>query len=77
MAHEHQCHHSSVVSSVHQTLDEMDFERGLWSAALNGETTRIDKLMMQGADVNKEDSSGYSPLVCSATHRSMLICKVC
>ena len=50
-------------SNVSQTLDELDFERGLWSASMNGELDRVKELIKSGRGVNTLDSSGYSPLV--------------
>ena len=62
----HCCEHHAA-SSVCQTLDEMEFERGLWSAALNGEMDRVKKLIADGRDPNGLDSSGYTALVSSGT----------
>ena len=61
----HCCAHHSATSSVCQTLDEMAFERGLWSAALNNEIDRVSKLLADGKDVNGLDSAGYTALVCT------------
>ena len=62
--HDHfNCRSVLTSSGVSQTLDEMDFERGLWSAALNCEVDRVKKLINQGKDVNLPDSSGYLALV--------------
>ena len=58
------CCHAGTMSSVHQTLSEMEFERGLWSASLDGDTDRVDYLISQSSDVNALDSSSYTPLVC-------------
>ena len=57
------CSHTPTVSSVQQTLTEMEFERGLWSASLNGELGRVEHLLSQSCDVNAPDSSSYAPLV--------------
>ena len=56
------CEHAHS-SSVNQTLDEMDFERGVWSAALNGELDKVCKYLNTGGDPNARDSSGYTALV--------------
>ncbi|KAF6214731.1 hypothetical protein GE061_009474 [Apolygus lucorum] len=48
--------------SVTQTLDEMDFERGLWYPAMQGDLAQIDKILAKGVDVNSTDKSGYTPL---------------
>lgn len=60
----HCCHgHQSVAPSVHQTLDEMDFQRGVWSAALDGEVDRVQSYLRDGGDPNVVDSSSYTALV--------------
>ncbi|XP_072180619.1 uncharacterized protein [Diadema setosum] len=56
------CAHLSPTPSVTQTLDEMDWERGLWSAALTGDLTRVKCLISGGCDVNSLDKSGYTAL---------------
>ena len=55
--------HQGAVASVHQTLDELDFERGVWSAALDGELDRVNRYVQNGGDVNAVDSSGYTAIV--------------
>ena len=61
----HQCDHVCQVStsSVCQTLDEMEFERGVWSAAMNGEIQKVDTYLQNGGDANVLDTSGYTALV--------------
>ena len=41
----------------------MDFERGIWQAALDGEVNRVRKLLDKGTDPNSRDGSGYTALV--------------
>ena len=41
----------------------MDFERGIWQAALDGDENRVRKLLDKGADPNLRDGSGYTALV--------------
>lgn len=55
------CSHSSG-SSLSQTLDEMEFERGLWSAALENDCERTKTLLDKGHDPSKPDSAGFTPL---------------
>ena len=69
------CGHQVAVQSVQQSLDEMDFERGVWSAALNAETDRINKYLQGGGDANATDSSGYTALV--STLSKLLRCLHC
>ena len=55
--------HAVVAPSTQQTLNELDFERGIWNAAVNGDTHDLKKKINKGVDVNTKDSSGYSALV--------------
>ena len=41
----------------------MEFERGIWQAALDGDVNRIRKLLDKGTDPNSRDGSGYTALV--------------
>ena len=52
------CECSSKSSSYAQSLNEMDFERGLWQAALDGEAERVRNLLDKGRDVDERDASG-------------------
>ena len=61
--HEHDCGCHVASPSVHQTLDEMEFERGLWSAALSGQVEEVATRLRKGDDVNAKDKSGYTALV--------------
>ena len=51
------------VTSVCQTLDEIDFERGIWSAAVNGDTERVKTILSAGGNPNAPDSSSFTALV--------------
>ena len=53
-------HHKS--SSTGQTLDELDFERGLWSAACDGDLLRCKELLQKGHNPSAPDKSGFTPL---------------
>ncbi len=60
---ERSCSHDKpVAKSVTQTLDEMDFERGIWQAALDGDYSRVKKLLDKGVSPDITDSSGYTAL---------------
>ncbi|XP_057212118.1 ankyrin repeat domain-containing protein 39 [Triplophysa rosa] len=48
--------------SVHQTLDEMEFERGIWSAALDGDLEKVRSFLRKGIDPNLRDQSHYTAL---------------
>jgi hypothetical protein len=46
-----------------QNLDEMDFTRGIWFAAINGEVEEVQKYLDKKSSPDVLDSSGYSALV--------------
>ena len=66
------CSHSSCscinsTPSTQQTLDELDFTRGIWTSALNGCTSEVlNFLDAKGVSPNAPDKSGYTALVGSA-----------
>ncbi|XP_040052051.1 ankyrin repeat domain-containing protein 39 isoform X2 [Gasterosteus aculeatus] len=67
------CSHPVSSPSVYQTLTEMDFERGIWSAAMNGDLDRVQFLVQKGTDPNLRDSTGYTALTSGGAtplHRS-------
>lgn len=41
----------------------MDFERGIWQAALDGNVKRVRLLLDKGWDPDARDGSGYTALV--------------
>ena len=57
------CGCSSKPSSCAQSLTEMDFERGIWQAALDGNVNRVKSLLDKGGDPDARDGSGYTALV--------------
>ncbi|XP_004072588.1 ankyrin repeat domain-containing protein 39 [Oryzias latipes] len=68
--------HSVSSHSVHQTLDEMDFERGIWSAAVDGDLDRVKSFIDKGTDPNLRDSSGYTALHYSSRNGHLAVCKI-
>ena len=46
-----------------QNFDEMDFTRGIWSAAMNGEVDRVQNYLDKKCSPDALDSSGYTALV--------------
>ncbi|KAM9742969.1 ankyrin repeat domain-containing protein 39 isoform 2-T2 [Menidia menidia] len=56
------CSHPVSTPSVQQSLNEMDFERGIWSAAMDGDLDRVKSLIQKGTDPNLRDSAGYTAL---------------
>jgi len=51
-------------SDTRQNLSEMDFERGIWQAAIDGEKERAENLLAKskGAAAVARDASGYTAL---------------
>jgi hypothetical protein len=48
---------------MQQTLDELDFDRGLWGACSRGDLDRVTELLDERKrDPNERDLSGYTPL---------------
>ncbi|KAH0623079.1 hypothetical protein JD844_031008, partial [Phrynosoma platyrhinos] len=60
------CSHQMAVPSVHQTLDEMDFERGIWCAALNGDLEKVKRHVLNHGNPSEPDAFGYTALVCAS-----------
>ncbi|KAJ8310780.1 hypothetical protein KUTeg_012645 [Tegillarca granosa] len=72
----HVCSGHLTSSSVHQTLDELDFERGIWTAALNGDLLDVKKHLDRNSDCDLRDSSGYTALHYSSRNGHKDICEL-
>ncbi|XP_069070499.1 ankyrin repeat domain-containing protein 39 isoform X2 [Pleurodeles waltl] len=72
------CSHSSSVTSqsVYQTLDEMDFERGIWSAAMDGDWRLVKKFIERGTDPSLPDKSGYTALHYASRQGHHSVCEL-
>lgn len=80
------CDHSncagsaSTNASVMQTLSEMDWERGIWYAAFNGDLNKVQSLIDQARQakevVTAPDNSGYTALHYAARNGYVDICKL-
>nr|XP_033805186.1 ankyrin repeat domain-containing protein 39 [Geotrypetes seraphini]XP_033805187.1 ankyrin repeat domain-containing protein 39 [Geotrypetes seraphini]XP_033805188.1 ankyrin repeat domain-containing protein 39 [Geotrypetes seraphini]XP_033805189.1 ankyrin repeat domain-containing protein 39 [Geotrypetes seraphini]XP_033805190.1 ankyrin repeat domain-containing protein 39 [Geotrypetes seraphini]XP_033805191.1 ankyrin repeat domain-containing protein 39 [Geotrypetes seraphini] len=68
------CSGSSVPGSVQQTLDEMDFERGIWPAAMDGDLGRVKRFIERGTDPSWQDRSGYTALHYASRHGHLAVC---
>lgn len=55
------CSHGEGRVAV-QTLEEMEFERGLLGAAKDGDLQKVRSLLIKAHDPNKRDQYGYTPL---------------
>ncbi|XP_078694710.1 uncharacterized protein LOC144923761 [Branchiostoma floridae x Branchiostoma belcheri] len=71
---DHECSHTTTAASVHQTLDELDFERGIWAAARDGEAGRVRSLLDRGTGANAQDSSGYTALHYASRNGHLEVC---
>ncbi|KAK4880760.1 hypothetical protein RN001_008906 [Aquatica leii] len=74
--HQHICQGHMPTSSVCQTIDELDFERGIWYAAQNDDLDRVQKLIAKGTDVDSRDSAGYTSLHYAARNGCLQVCKL-
>lgn len=79
------CDHSNCTAapanpSVCQTLSEMDWERGIWYAALTGDIDRVESIISKARDsrtaVNAPDNSGYTALHYAARNGNTDICRL-
>lgn len=69
------CSHPVSSSSVYQTLTEMDFERGIWSAAMDGDMEKIKSLIQKGTHPNMKDGAGYTALHYASRSGHLAVCK--
>ncbi|XP_056149976.1 ankyrin repeat domain-containing protein 39 [Lampris incognitus] len=69
------CSHQVTSTSVCQTMDEMDFERGIWSAAMDGDLTRVKSLVQKGTDPNQRDLAKYTALHYASRSGHLAVCK--
>ncbi|XP_068686584.1 ankyrin repeat domain-containing protein 39-like isoform X2 [Montipora foliosa] len=60
--HEEACGCASKPLPCAQSFTEMDFERGIWQAALDGNIKRVRSLLDKGGDPDARDGSGYTAL---------------
>ncbi|XP_043940320.1 ankyrin repeat domain-containing protein 39 isoform X2 [Protopterus annectens] len=68
-------HESLVPHSVQQTVDEMTFERGIWSAAVDGDLDHVKKFLQKGTDPSVPDRSGYTALHYASRNGHYAICE--
>lgn len=69
------CILNPTVGSVHQTLSEMDFERGIWNAVIYNEVKRVAKFIENGRTMDK-DNTGYTALHYAARSGNEEICQM-
>ncbi|XP_059484003.1 ankyrin repeat domain-containing protein 39-like [Neocloeon triangulifer] len=73
----HNClEHAPAQSTLHQSLDEMDFERGIWPAALDGDLKMIEDFLLKDSSwVNRPDAAGYTALHYAAKAGHLSVCE--
>ncbi|XP_061585814.1 ankyrin repeat domain-containing protein 39 [Cololabis saira] len=69
------CSHSASSPDVHQTLNEMDFERGIWSAAMDGNLEKVKSFIQKRTDPNLRDSAGFTALHYASRGGHLAVCK--
>ncbi|XP_061622391.1 ankyrin repeat domain-containing protein 39 isoform X2 [Phyllopteryx taeniolatus] len=69
------CCSPPVSPSVYQTVNEMDFERGIWSAAMDGDLKRVQSLIQKGIHPNLKDSAGYTALHYASRNGHLTVCE--
>lgn len=76
-SHSGVCQHKSSNPSVEQTLDELDFTRGIWTAALNGSCDDVKNcLNKKQTSVDSADSSGYTALHYASRSGHLDVCRL-
>lgn len=72
--HAHSC--GGVSSGIFQTLSELDFEKSIFSAALNGDVTRVKLLISKDSGLPRAtDSFGYTALHYAARAGHVEVCR--
>ncbi|XP_038609316.1 ankyrin repeat domain-containing protein 39 isoform X1 [Tachyglossus aculeatus] len=70
------CRHRSAGSGAQQTLAEMDFERGIWSAALDGDLRRVKHFIQKATDPSLPDKAGYTALHYASRNGHLEVCQL-
>ena len=60
--HQEGCECSAHPNSTAQTLSELEFERGIWNAAIENNVSKLNKLLNSGNNPNQKDNSGYTAM---------------
>ncbi|XP_053320642.1 ankyrin repeat domain-containing protein 39 [Spea bombifrons] len=63
-------------AGVRETVEEMDFQRGIWSAALDGDFDRVGNFIAKGTDPNLPDRFGYTALHYGSRHGKLSVCRL-
>ncbi|KAM3925158.1 ankyrin repeat domain-containing protein 39 [Leptodactylus fuscus] len=68
------CCTGGATQGVRETVQEMDFQRGIWSAAMDGDLERVQRFIQKGTDANLADNFGYTALHYSSRHGHLAVC---
>lgn len=71
---DHQCN-CSKSTTASQSLDELEFERGIWTAAIDNDESKLRSLIDRG-QLNAKDNSGYTALHYAARSGHLPICQI-
>lgn len=76
MSHAHCCQNKAK-SNVAQSLDEMEFERGIWSAACDNDKAKVEKFLAnKDTPVDVRDAAGYTALHYASSRGHLNICEL-
>lgn len=71
---DHLCNCSKAITAS-QSLDELEFERGIWAAAIDNDETKLRSLTEMG-HLHDKDNSGYTALHYAARSGHLAICRI-
>ncbi|NXP79099.1 ANR39 protein, partial [Ramphastos sulfuratus] len=70
------CPSRVAVPSVYQSLPEMDFERGIWAAARDGDEPRVLELLERRGEPSQTDLAGYTALHYASRNGHLGVCRL-
>lgn len=70
-----QCNCSSASTPATQSLDELEFERGIWTAAIDNDEAKVKTLITRG-HLRDRDNSGYTALHYAARAGHYDMCRI-
>ncbi|NXY89027.1 ANR39 protein, partial [Alcedo cyanopectus] len=65
-----------AVPGVYQSLPEMDFERGIWGAARDGDERRVLELLERRGEPGQPDLAGYTALHYASRNGHLGVCQL-
>uniref|UniRef100_A0A8B9ZAU9 Ankyrin repeat domain-containing protein 39 n=1 Tax=Anas platyrhynchos TaxID=8839 RepID=A0A8B9ZAU9_ANAPL len=70
------CPPGAAVPGVRQSLAEMDFERGIWAAARDGDEARVLQLLERRGEPSETDTAGYTALHYASRNGHLGVCRL-